>query len=334
MDWFERLTGFAEINPQQVRANLLQEGTQLKSTINGQSWTCGRLAVPSLSDFRQNSTKEQLPPGRLELSEVVADVQLLHVDPQNTGALFQAASQFNLLEMMHPGVSPEQGIGGYEEDRTQGPACAIAAGAGTIYRNYFAEVNGQIGQSTAQQIDCLKDIGKAMGNEDQELWTMRNGYALPNLSGLEKIDQQLSEMEEAATDEWRGKLRIGLQWNTQVTLAPAQHLVSQAYCSALPVAYSEHRHSPHWATFARLVLEASYEATFHAACQNLAASGNNRLYLTLLGGGAFGNRDEWIFSAIRRSLHLFSDCPLKVQIVSYGRSNPRLRYLVDSFNNK
>lgn len=44
---------------------------------------------------------------------------------------------------------------------TQGPAYAIAAGAGTIYRNYLAVVNGQVGQSADTQIDCLADIGAA-----------------------------------------------------------------------------------------------------------------------------------------------------------------------------
>jgi len=61
----------------------------------------------------------------------------LHCDIENTNALFQAASQFNLLEMIVPHISPEQGVDRYENDFTQGPACAIACGAGTIYRNYF-----------------------------------------------------------------------------------------------------------------------------------------------------------------------------------------------------
>jgi hypothetical protein len=38
---------------------------------------------------------------------------------------------------------PEQGVGRYENDFTQGPACAVSAGAGTIYRNYWVPVNGE-----------------------------------------------------------------------------------------------------------------------------------------------------------------------------------------------
>ncbi|MCK5683507.1 hypothetical protein KAJ27_05280 [bacterium] len=54
--------------------------------------------------------------------------------------MFQVASQFNLLEMVSPGVTPEEGVGRYEHDHTQGPACAIACGVGTIYRNYFEAI--------------------------------------------------------------------------------------------------------------------------------------------------------------------------------------------------
>lgn len=77
----------------------------------------------------------------------------MHIDSANARALFQVASQFNLLEMVSPNRTPEQGVGIYDFDLTQGPACAVAAGAGTIYRNYFVLVNGQIGQSTANQLD-------------------------------------------------------------------------------------------------------------------------------------------------------------------------------------
>ena len=44
------------------------------------------------------------------------------------------ASQFNLLEMTGPEITPEDGVTRYAHDRTQGPACAIAAGAATVYR--------------------------------------------------------------------------------------------------------------------------------------------------------------------------------------------------------
>jgi hypothetical protein len=229
--------------------------------------------------------------------------------------------------MVSPNYTPEDGVGIYEHDRTQGPACAIAAGAGTIYRNYFALVNGQTGQSADNQIDCLVDIGAALGNTRSRLWEMRNGYALASQSGLVEIAHRLQASSETELDRLRQLLRIGIQWKTQVTLNDSRHTVSQAYCSALPVAYS--RHASHlWAAFARLILEAAYEATICTAILNAMCHGNNRLFLTLLGGGAFGNETAWIIGAIQRALTLYKDVELDVTIVSYGSANPYTQQLL------
>ena len=229
--------------------------------------------------------------------------------------------------MVSPNVTPERGVGIYEHDRTQGPACAIAAGAGTIYRNYFAIVNGQTGQSANNQIDCLADIGAALGNIKSRLWEMRNGYALASHSGLVEIAHRLQTSSESELDRLRQLLRIGIQWNTQVTLNDSTHTVSQAYCSALPVAYSQHP-SHLWAAFAQLILEAAYEATICTAILNAMCHGSNRLFFTLLGGGAFGNETAWIIAGIQRALTLYKNVELDVAIVSYGSANPYIQQLV------
>lgn len=326
--WFEALAGFPEESPQQVRANISVDGTALTSRVNGKVLVCGELETPSLAELRECVHSSRHQAGRILVREVVANVQHLHTNESNAGSLFQVASQFNLLEMVSPSVTPEQGVGIYENDRTQGPACAVAAGAGTIYRNYFTIVNGQTGQSARNQIDCLADIGAALGNSEGRLWGMRNGYALASHSGLVEISNRLRASSESELDGLRQLLRIGIQWNTQVTLNESKHMVSQAYCSALPVAYSHHPSSL-WAEFARLVLEASYEATICAAILNSTRNGNNRLFLTLLGGGAFGNEPDWIIGGIQRALNLYKRADLDVAIVSYGSSNENIRQVVN-----
>ncbi len=151
--------------------------------------------------------------------------------------------------------------------------------------------------------------------------------ALPSADALLEISNHLRAASANELDALRQLLRIGIQWQTQVTLNDARQLVSQTYCSALPVAYSGH--APRlWAEFARLVLEASYEATICTAILNAAKTGNNQLFLTLLGGGAFGNDMAWIMSAIQRALTLHKHVDLDVAIVSYGSSNPNVRALV------
>ncbi len=328
--WFEELTGFREKTPEHVRRHLHLDGETLTSQVNGRRLVCGRLETPSLADLRLRADACARGGGRLMAREVVADVQALHRDPANAGALFQVASQFNLLEMTSPHVSPEQGVGIYEHDHTQGPACAIAAGAGTIYRNYFVPLGGQLGQTADCQIDCLADLGAALGNERHALWEMRNGYALASQSGLRQIAARLRASDEEQRDALRQRLRIGLQWETQVTLDSARHLVTQAYCSALPVAYARHP-AELWEPFARLILEAAYEATLCAAILNRQRTGNRRAYLTLLGGGVFGNRTAWIIESIHRALRRYADWDLEVVIVSYGTSKAHVRTLVAPF---
>jgi hypothetical protein len=328
--WFETLTGFPEDSPQQVRENITVDDQVLKSNINGRVMVYGQLETPSLAELRERVHSSGYAEGKISVREVVANVQHLHTEESNTDSLFQVASQFNLLEMVSPNIIPEQGVGIYEHDRTQGPACAIAAGAGTIYRNYFAAVNGQIGQSASNQIDCLGDIGAALGNAESQLWEMRNGYVLPSHSGLTKISNRLRASSESELDELRQLLRIGIQWNTQVTLNDCKHRVSQVYCSALPVAYSDHS-SNLWAEFARLILEASYEATICTGILNSIKNGNNRLFLTLLGGGAFGNETDWIIGAIQRALNLYKHTDLDVTIVSYGESKQYIQELVKQY---
>ena len=326
--WFETLTGFPEKSPQQVRENITVDGQALTSHVNGKVLVYGQLETPTLAELRERIHASGHKSGKISVREVVANVQHLHTNVSNAESVFQVASQFNLLEMVSPSVTPECGVGIYEHDFTQGPACAIAAGAGTIYRNYFADVNGQTGQSANNQIDCLADIGAALGNTENRLWKMRNGYALASQSGLVEIAHRLRASSEIELDGLRKLLRIGIQWNTQVTLNDSKHAVSQAYCSALPVAYSHHP-SHLWKAFAQLILEAAYEATICTAILNAMSHGSNRLFLTLLGGGAFGNETAWIIGAIHRALNLYKDEDLDVAIVSYGSSNYHVQQLVN-----
>jgi hypothetical protein len=333
--WFKNLTGFEEKNPQYVKDNLEIQGEYLLSKINNKKFCFGSLEIPTLKELRERIDLTKTKSGKISIKEVVANVQELHTDPKNENAVFQAASQFNLLEMVGPHVTPEQGIDRYQQDRTQGPACAIACGAGTIYRNYFVEVNKQIGQTSTNQIDCLELIGKELDNDTLQLWSMENGYALVNQKGLLTINKKLANLSNEEREELKGKLKIGIQWNTEVTISEEKHKVTQVYCSALPVAYS-HIEAIYWGSFARLILEATYEATLYAGVLNKEKTGCGLVYLTLVGGGAFGNDEEWILDGLGMAVRKFWGCGLDVRVVSYGGSNLGLvgfiRWaLIDSF---
>lgn len=319
MTWFDDLTGIENETPDSVRETLTLQGSVLISSVNGRRFDAGTLEIPRLSELRDSvAIPDQSP---LTLEGMVADVQALHLEPRNAGALFQVASQFNLLEMTDPSVLPEDGIAGYENDHTQGPACAIACGAGTIYRNYFVPILGEVGQSRARQIDCLADLGQGLRNHENAYWVMENGYAMPaDAEGLKLLKKSISKLPEKALETLRGLILFGIQRDTEVTLDGGGHLVSQIYCSAMPVAYGSFP-TDDWAPIANLVLEAAYEATLLAGIQNYARTGNNLVYLTMLGGGAFGNRPEWIANAVIRALERVRNSGLRVVLVSYGQTS-------------
>lgn len=327
--WFERLVGFKEGTMDNVRSKLELDGERILSKVNGRELIVGKLEIVNLENLRKRANTE-IYNDKIKVEEVVGNVQTMHQDTKNNGAIFQAASQFNLLEMVGPHVSPESGVGIYENDYTQGPACAIACGAGTIYRNYFVNVNGQIGQSRENQIDCLDEIGRELENSKLLLWEMNNGYALPSSEGLKLATELIQSKSAHEYDTLKSKLKVGIQWNTQVTLNESKNLVSQVYCSALPVAYSGI--SPeNWEAFARLILEATYEATLCASLINYENTGNSNVYLTLVGGGAFGNARTWIFDSMEQAINKFKRSPLELKIVSYGVSNQGVRDFVASF---
>jgi hypothetical protein len=343
MDWFEKLTGFRETSYDDTRAKLAVEGNRLRSLVNGKSYGIGELELVSLATLRDRA-KSAARPGRLKVSIVRGDVRKMHRQPGNAGALFQVASQFNLLEMPHYDVPPEHGVTGYEHDHTQGPACAIAAGAATIYRNYFAPVDGGFGQTRDRQFDALAGVGVALSLGLDEprhaLWTMRNGYALCTQAGLEAIAAHLATLSPEELDDLRGLLYIGIHRDVEVTDGAGEGgpqdqeqdplLVSQAFCSALPVSYT--RVAPSfWKAFASLVLEAAYEATMWAAVDNARRGGSNVVLLTSLGGGAFGNDESWICAAMARALEMTSNVALDVRIVSYGAPGAALLQVAKAF---
>lgn len=341
MNWFHRLTGFDEANYATTCAKLHLDGEHLVSRVNGARLRIGRLETPTLAELRKRTTQRRSGE-RTTLAAMTGDARRLHAEARYAGALFQVASQFNLLEMIHPGVTPEDGVTRYESDGTQGPACAIAAGAATIYRNYFAPVGGVRGQTAQRQIDTLAGVGEALsaalGLPVASLWSMQNGYALCRRDGLDAIAAHLRSLDPEALDALRSRLAIGLHWDVQVTDGAAHDppCVSQAFCSALPIAYSGlHEVSVDtWEPLARLVLDACYEATLLAACELAACSGSRTLLLTRVGGGVFGNPRPWIDAAIERALGCVEHAGLDVRLVCFNGVDADAERLIERWSDR
>ena len=311
MTWFKDLFGFREDSPETVQQNLFIAGRLLHSRANGRSWQIGTFETPTLHELRQRPAA--LPAGSLQVRNITGEAGALHRDYGNRNALFQVASQFNMLEMVSPGVTPEDGITGYEYDYTQGPACALAAAAGTVWRNYFVPLGSVTGQCSGRQINGLADIHAALSPDGRPLWRMRNGYALCDPESVGEFERQFNSLDEAGRDHLRGLLRIGLQWEVEVARPGGGHLVSQAFSSALPLGEYETDPRPAWQEFAQLILEATYECVLAAA----VSKGIPTVFLTLVGGGVFGNDRVWIRNAISRALDSVADRALDIRIVHF-----------------
>ena len=338
MDWFERITGFAESDYASTQARLAVDGAFLVSKVNGNRHRIGELEVVTLQTLRARRMRPKTKGRHTSVHCLAGDARELHAWPEFAGATFQVASQFNLLEMVGPSITPEDGVTRYIRDRTQGPACAIAAGAGTIYRNYFALVGDGLGQTRHRQIDALAILGEVLGTRlsrpMQSLWTMRNGYALCTADGLAAICRHLQQADEQELDHLRGLLAVGVHRDVAVTdvCSAEPPVVTQVYCSALPIAYSGIEPSA-WEPFARLVLEAAYEATLLAAAEQSQRDVMPTVLLTRLGGGAFGNPDNWIDDAISRGLAEVRSDGLQVRLVSYGTIHPGMQRVQASWSN-
>lgn len=338
--WFKQVFGFAE----PVRYSDVQARFQVHQDDKGEitlvtkanpprSFYVGKFETPSVQELHSRllssvgncasaaSSSSSSSLGRLTFAHGAGEAYSMHLQAHNAGAVFQAASQFNCLEMVSPAVTPADGITRYAADRTQGPACALACPAATVYRNYFVH-NGQ-GQGSGHQIDTMQDVGRILGNHQDRYWKMKNGYLLPtSVKAMSEFAHHMTNSAPQVIADARHALRVGVHWSTQVSNdadGSAMHNVTQVYCSAIPIGYSQ-LPEQHFEPLAQLVLQGLYEATLGvAAVLSQQRQARVHVYLTKVGGGVFGNPDEWIAAAICRALQIYQNYPLDVVLVHYGR---------------
>lgn len=360
--WFDRLFGFQEIasasrgrngipiNPglrihQNFEVSNLDSSPYqiLTSKVNEKVFIIGKFSTPSLVELRKkgisiisnNAPVLNLKSVNIE-HIVVNDLVKLHFE--NRGAIFQAASQFNCLEFSNPRAVPELGVEIYEFDRTQGPACAIACAAGTVFRNYFAPIDlpvgsTQYGQTSECQINTLKDLEDMLGN--QKYWYITNGYSFSDSESLLRMKTAFGSQN---TNNLRDAIRIGVHEHVGVTFSSFEMqptnlssaecpCVTQVYCSALSCGYSG-VHNSLWEPLARLVLEAAYEATLWEAViyQSSIYSQSKDVFLTFLGGGVFKNDLDWILDAMARAVAILTvhGAEMNIKICHYRSLNENI----------
>ena len=222
VSWFQTLFGFKEEadgtegRMAKIRTQFAYnpETGQLKSVANDAVFAAGKFNMHSVRELRVEALRQLKDKCAAEpdflawergMRVAYGDVADLMAKPEFYGAMFQVASQANFLEFIDPSFSTADGIENYCEDRTQGPACSIAAAPGTIVRNYFWDL-----ETPEPERHGLVETLKEIGSEDL---VVRAGFLLPKRAKvLSKINATLAGRKDALKDT----VRVGVQSNVQV----------------------------------------------------------------------------------------------------------------------
>jgi hypothetical protein len=290
----------------------------------GRRFRGGRFEVPTLCALKARAVEARAAAGRPVLRPRLWVID--GVSPANDiGALqaiapprslFQVASQFNCLES--PGAFVTA-VAEYAHDPTQGPRASISAWPGTLVRHYAAPApagdGGRFVQGAERQIDLLAEVC------DPGVAAVRNGY----LRGDDIADAAaLAAALEARFDAIRigvhggVEVVLGADWDGGVDGAP-HRTIAQVLTSTMAAGMYGSLDDSDAAALAicRQLQRAAYLGTLLAA----AALGQDRVVLTLIGGGVFGNPIRLIWEAIGWALdRIGSFLHRELVVVVNGRS--------------
>lgn len=353
-DWFRRLVGVDEEEFAAHRARYVRvlgfrrlpgsdgpvpEMALVTAAAPAGVHNAGSFYLASLGALRMRAPKDPArPPQRcvLNILQLVdgasarfVDVGSLQADPNNAGAMFQVASNFNCAEAASEAVSPDSRgfLEGYAFDRTQGPAASMSAGPGAVVRVHAPFCDGNPrharegwGQRADRQVNMLEGLAP--------YFRVVNGYEVttpgrcePLPRDAEVLGRLLAEakvgvhlgIEVAYGGRCRAASRVGGRTASadELALRPGPpHAVDQVLCAALNLAQGAlgavNSADPDASRKGRFLLRAAYEGAYLAA----VACGRRKLYLTMVGAGAFGNDPRVVFEEIRRA-HVKVGCGLR-----------------------
>jgi hypothetical protein len=336
----KRLLGFSDsrVGYEKTKQNLEFNGASVCSLVNGQSFDIGEFELLTLTELRarvsaiqSEGTDERFgSPNRVVHNRPEQEnVQDYMKDPDYNHALFQVASQFNLLEMASPHMTPEDGVDVYWSDPTQGPACATATVGATLFRNYFVEHDGQAGQTKGHQINGLKGVLERLDVVDGEHYVYENGYVRLGKEEFQACSLKIDSMTDVERDDLMGELTVGIHWGCQVNNRDhgLDQRVSLILCSGLPLGTYKRAgvDRDDAEALGRLVQDGMQEATILAGALNFVKYGVSDVVLTKLGNGVFGNPLHWVVAARNRALDRVP-CSLDVLQFHFNRREPEFDY--------
>ena len=181
-EWFEHHFGFDETLEsvyKEITVQMFPDHAEVFSKANNKKYNAGKFSLKNVSMYsdlpKRGNGKFHLIHGYgKKKPHSQGDIITLQNDPNNNGATFLAASNFNCLEFPSDNFNASMGISGYGPDPTQGPQLALCSPGATLYRNYFVPHDDVFGQ-VEKEIQLLQKTplpvfhGKVIFNEEEEL---------------------------------------------------------------------------------------------------------------------------------------------------------------------
>lgn len=289
-------------------------------TINGKSFQMGNFYQKSIEELQTNIASKPFPGGGTfnVFYGNNLDVAAFQADPENDGAVFQVASNFNGLETIHQNQDiTTQLITGYTGDPTQGPSASISAAPGLIFRRYFLFYGkdkpiAEWGQNKSgeRQINFLEAI------------TNQGKNNLPTMSKAGYV--QFTNTLRMPNDNDFNQIKIGYHAQTAVTFGARsgnQHLVvskpypiiDQVFAAAADFGGTNEalKNNTTAQAWAQTILNAAYQGALHCAF----IRNRKKVFLTLMGGGVFQNDFSWICNAITRLKDFIQQSGLEVTLI-------------------
>ena len=171
---------------------------------------------------------------------------------------------------------------------------------------------------------------------------VKNGYSFASRENLDDINRKLSSLDQSQLME---HINVGIHSDVGVIFSDRyidisnQELkVNQVYCSTLSIAYNGGNIDINsWEPLASLILDSCYEATILAGILNRIKHQDSKrskhIFLTFIGGGVFGNKDEWISRAIAKALILADRMneDIEINICHYSQVNQSIVRLIEKY---
>eukprot|EP01127_Copromyxa_protea_P015976 TRINITY_DN4681_c1_g3_i1.p1 TRINITY_DN4681_c1_g3~~TRINITY_DN4681_c1_g3_i1.p1 ORF type:complete len:879 (+),score=136.53 TRINITY_DN4681_c1_g3_i1:23-2638(+) len=314
--WFEYLVGndedyFAKNKEEFIR----NDGDGYLSLVNSKTRkqiNAGQFNMVSIADLLLClGPRPNKPPSGLRLPPIeiitatdpesrrFVDVGYLQSLPENRDAVFQVASNFNGVEGWAETVHPDSRwfTTNYYSDRTQGPAASISCGGGAITRVYAPFYNPRRDPSTwcqtkTTQLNFLENLPK--------YFPTKNGYVV--------YDGTEAKFPKKDGKKWKKLLvnyLVGYHKSQQVcfghrlplgfeVVKDENQVVDQVFCAAVNMCQGgtgvKNEEIDKKGEKAGFILQASYCGTYLSSICNK----RKKLFLTLIGGGAFGNTPDRI----------------------------------------